>query len=229
MIKIVLFDLDDTLILEVDYVKSGFEHVSNILAKKYHLNSNLIYSELQDLFLKNHVNVFNRWFELQNIPLTDEDIKILVNEYHSHKPNIDFCEDVIPAITKLRDHNMKLGIVTDGNHETQQLKLSAIQADKYFDYIYKTDDYGKDYWKPSSKIFELIKEETNSSFNEMVYIGDNPRKDFYIRKSLAMKTFRIVRNDSIYKNEQYLDNIIEDYQANNLNDIVEQIIKLKEF
>ena len=131
-------------------------------------------------------------------------------------------------MNKLRDHQLKLGIVTDGNRETQQLKLTAVQAASLFDFIYKTDEYGKDYWKPSPKIFELIKEETNSSFNEMVYIGDNPRKDFYIRKSLGIKTFRIVRNDSIYKNEKYLDNIIEDYQADNLLDIIEQIIKLKD-
>ena len=46
MIKAVIFDLDDTLVSENDYIKSGYRHVSGLLAERYGVNLSKTKSEL---------------------------------------------------------------------------------------------------------------------------------------------------------------------------------------
>ena len=44
MIKLVIFDLDDTLIPEIDYVKSGFKEVAKYIESNYEFDN--VYDEL---------------------------------------------------------------------------------------------------------------------------------------------------------------------------------------
>ena len=41
--KVVVFDLDDTLYKEIEFVKNGFNSVSDYLSKKFKLNKKKIY------------------------------------------------------------------------------------------------------------------------------------------------------------------------------------------
>ena len=50
MIKAVVFDLDDTLISEYEYIKSGYLAVAGYLAEKYKLHKDVIYNELMKIF-----------------------------------------------------------------------------------------------------------------------------------------------------------------------------------
>ncbi len=53
------------------------------------------------------------------------------------------------------------------------------------DKIIVTDDYGKEYWKPSIRPFQMMLEYFNIKPEEAVYIGDNPNKDFLPCKELG--------------------------------------------
>lgn len=56
MIKAVIFDLDDTLCPEIEYVKSGFRKI----AKAY--DDSALYEKLYSLFLLDRNNVYQRAF-----------------------------------------------------------------------------------------------------------------------------------------------------------------------
>lgn len=79
---------------------------------------------------------------------------------------------------------------------------------------------GREYWKPHPKAFEILKEKFDVEFNEMAYVGDNPEKDFYISKIIPVKTVRIYREDGVYKNNYYLNNIKENYSIQNLHELI---------
>ena len=49
MIKAVIFDLDDTLISESEYIKSGFESVSKEISNKYNLDYKDVVKKTNDL------------------------------------------------------------------------------------------------------------------------------------------------------------------------------------
>lgn len=142
----------------------------------------------------------------------------LVNEYRGHFPDIQFYDDVLQCLNELKGLGIKIGIITDGYALAQRQKLKAVEADVYFDEIIVTDELGRDYWKPHPKAFEIIKERFGVSFDEMIYVGDNPEKDFYISTIYPIKTIRIFR-DGVHKDKIYLEEIKEDATIYHLNEI----------
>lgn len=220
MIKLVIFDLDDTLISEAEYVKSGYKVVSKYIEDKFKLNSSDVFNKLWSYFQNKEKNTFNKLFEECNISYTQEDILSLVNVYRNHKPNIDFFDDVEPFLYELKKKNIHTGIISDGYYNGQKAKLEALDAYNKFDYIILTDELGKEFWKPNPKAFEMMMEKFNVKPEEVIYIGDNPKKDFAIKKIMPITTVRMKRNNSIYDNEDYLDDIKEDVLVNNLNELL---------
>lgn len=220
MIKLVIFDLDDTLISEAEYVKSGYKVVSKYLEDKFILNSSDVFNKLWSYFQNKEKNTFNKLLEECNISYTQEDILSLVNVYRNHKPNIDFFDDVEPFLYELKEKNIHTGIISDGYYNGQKAKLEALNAYNKFDYIILTDELGKEFWKPNPKAFEMMMEKFNVKPEEVIYIGDNPKKDFAIKKIMPITTVRMKRNNSIYDNEDYLDDIKEDVLVNNLNELL---------
>ena len=222
MIKAVVFDLDDTLISEKEYIKSGYRHIAEVVSQRFNFNKDQVYIDLFQLFKKSPHNVFNRLYEKYNIEYSKDMIIDLVNEYRGHFPNIKFYDDVLPCLNELKRLGVKIGIITDGYAIAQRQKLIAVEADKYFDEIIVTDELGREYWKPHPKAFEIIKERSEVSFDEMVYVGDNPEKDFYISTIYPIKTIRILR-DGVHKNNCYLDGIREDFSLDKLINLIEII------
>lgn len=214
MIKVVLFDLDDTLISELGYIKSGYKEVSKYLSMKYKFNEDDTFKSLNNLFKESSQNVFNNFLEKENISYNSDDIKELVKIYRNHNPNIDFYDDVLDVFHDLRKLGIRLGIITDGYKETQLKKIEALGLDELVDKIIVTDELGREYWKPHPKSYQMMKEHFNVKYSEMIYIGDNVLKDFVSPEKLGMESIQIIRenriNIGIYKNNiQKLDELKE--------------------
>lgn len=219
MVKAVIFDLDDTLISERQYIESGYRHIAALLSCDIGITKDNIYEDLISLLEQSPINVFNRLLVKYNINFTQDKIMDLVNEYRNHFPSISFYEDVKPCLEQLKEKEIKTGIITDGYSISQKQKLKAVKADDYFNEIIITDDLGREYWKPHPKAFELIKDRLSVEFDEMIYVGDNPEKDFYISSVYPLTTIRIHRK-GIYKNKRYKDEVREKYHIFSLNELI---------
>ena len=218
MVKVVIFDLDDTLTSEKEYIKSGYRHIAEIIQDRFTIDKNLVFDDLMNLFSVSPLNVFNRLYDKYRIEYSKEMILDLVVEYRGHFPDIQFYDDVLPCLSELKRSRIKVGIITDGYVIAQRQKLKAVQADEYFDEIIVTDELGRDYWKPHPKAFELMKEKFKVNFDEMIYVGDNPEKDFYISKIYPITTVRILRNGE-YKDKRYLEGIEANITITHLKEI----------
>lgn len=225
MVKAVIFDLDDTLIPEKQYVKSGFHHIARILCNKFEISEADIFADLIELFEKSSQNVFNRLLDQYKIYYTKEMVFELVQRYRHHFPEISFYDDVLPCIEHLKSNNLKIGIITDGYTNVQRQKLKAVNANTYFDEIIITDELGYDYWKPHPKAFAIMRDKLNVEFTEMMYVGDNPEKDFYISKTYPIRTVRVFR-EGFYKEKAYLDNVMEVHSIYGLDELKSIIDKL---
>lgn len=220
MIKLVIFDLDDTLISEKEYIKSGYTAVSTYIEKKYKIDSKETYDKLYKYFVNKIDKTFNRLLTEYKIKYTENDIIDLVNIYRNHVPSINFYDDVIATLKLLKEKNIFTGIISDGYYSTQSNKLNALNAYELFDKVILTDELGKEYWKPDPKAFEIMKQEFNIHYDEMVYVADNPKKDFLIKKYYPIRTIRIIRDDSIYKDEEYIEDIKEDFNIKRLDEVL---------
>lgn len=219
LIKALVFDLDDTLVSEMEFVESGYFTIAQELSKDLQINQAEIFGKLKGEFSKNSKNVFNRVLDSYGIDYDLNYINDLVKIYREHKPTLKGYPNIKDELVKLRAEGFKLGIITDGFEISQKNKIMSLNLYEYVDEIIVTDEFGKDFWKPSVKPFELIKNKLNVDYNEMVYIGDNPNKDFYIKKDYPISTVRIYRPEGVYANDEYLEGVREDYRINNIEEL----------
>lgn len=218
MIKAIVFDMDDTLYKEYDFVFGGFKAVSIYISDKYNLSENDIYQKILEIFYsEGRGKIFNRIVDKYNL---DEDISTLVNIYRFYEPKIELYSDAKEIIKWCRENKIKTGIITDGMSKVQWNKITALGLDKIIDKIIVTDDYGREFWKPHIRAYEDIINYFGFKGNEVIYIGDNPNKDFEGAKKKGMITIQMIREKSDYinyiNNEEIDEKIHDFYVMKNL-------------
>jgi putative hydrolase of the HAD superfamily len=190
--RAVLFDLDDTLYREHDYVRSGFAAVARRLAAEEGAPSeDELYLALEREWLeRGRGRVFDAVaarFGL-NVP-----VPVLVDTYRDHEPELSLYPDAERAIARLEASRIKFGVLTDGVARVQRRKLHALGLDRRVPCIVVTDDYGVDASKPSLIPYRVALEQLDLPPGDVVYVGDNPHKDFIGARALGMPTVRVRR------------------------------------
>lgn len=186
----VVFDLDDTLYMERDYVRSGFSAVASFAAK-----GNIDQAALFDNFLW---DTFERGVRGRNFDLFIERFDLsqrlsvaeLVSVYRHHHPTIRLLPGAADLIKDLRMRAIPLGLISDGPVVGQSAKLKALGADRLLEVVILTDEWGTEYRKPHDRAF-ITMEQYMSGARPLVYIADNPAKDFIAAKRRGWGTIRI--------------------------------------
>lgn len=191
-LKAVIFDLDDTLYSEKDYVRSGYRAVADILPQIEHAEQ-----KLWEAF-EQKKSAIDRVLMDEGI-YTDELKEECLKIYRFHTPDIMFYEGVIPVFDQLKKQNVQIGIITDGRPEGQRAKILSLGLKKYVQHIIITDELGgTSFRKPCEKAFILMKERLKISYEEMCYVGDNFKKDFIAPEKLGMKIIWFRNSDGLY-------------------------------
>jgi putative hydrolase of the HAD superfamily len=200
-LKAIIFDLDDTLYSEKDFVLSGFQAVASWASANLGISEETGYTTLFDLYHQGvRNNTFNKWLTIHQID-KPELVTNLLDIYRHHSPTISpFPESI--ELLKTLTRSYKIGLVSDGYLEVQQRKWTALGLDSFFDAVVFSDSLGRENWKPSTAPFELVLERLNIAPEFSVYIGDNPRKDFFGARQLGMYTIQVKRTESEYGNLQ---------------------------
>lgn len=191
MIKALIFDLDDTLYYEKEYVLEAFKDVAYYLGNKYKKDKEELYIRMKEILeTLGRGKIFNLICEENNFK---EDIKYLVEIYRNSKPKLNLYEDSLEFLSWAREKGYKLGIITDGCSKVQWNKIKGLDIEKAVDKIIVTDDYGKEFWKPHEKSYLEMMKWFNIEPNECIYVGDNPNKDFIGARGIGIKAVRIIR------------------------------------
>jgi len=222
LIKAVIFDLDDTLYEEFQFVKSGFLSVSVYMAKNYGIDKEKFY-EILIKILEQHGRgkIFD--IALEKMDLFNEDlVKSLVYIYRSHEPMIKLHDDLQEILSDLKKE-YKLGLITDGDSKVQRNKVRALKIEKYFDSMIFSDEFGIDKRKPHLFPYKQALKQLNIQAREAIYVGDNPNKDFIGAKKLNINTIRILNGE--YKNIKLDEKYEADYNIDRFEEL-NRIIKL---
>lgn len=170
--KCIVFDLDDTLVYEVDFLKSAFIEISNFIAP---LSSNLLFNKMISWYL-NGQNVFDELLNLYPELVNDD----LLFVYRNHKPTLTLNDGAFEILNYCIENSYYVGLITDGRSVTQRNKLEALKIGMYFDKIIISEEFGSE--KPSFSNFEVFHE---LGADDFFYIGDNPKKDFITPNKLG--------------------------------------------
>lgn len=188
----VVFDIDDTLFFEKDYVISGFKAIGEYCAILTKIPATT-YSDFLITEFHNGIrgDAFNRL--LEKFPQLDmrTDIEKLVKTYREHMPQIPLVDGMAELIKSLYKEGLKLGAISDGPLISQHNKATALKIEKYFDPVILTDKWGKLDWKPSTRSYKEIEHLWDESGKNMIYIGDNPLKDFLGANKCNWQTVRL--------------------------------------
>lgn len=191
MIKAVVFDLDDTLYDEFEYVSQAIQKVAVFLADRLpeQGQSERLHSRMLELLEKNgRGRIFDDICKEIGV---ETKIEELVEIYRGTKPVLRLYQDAELLLESLESRNIKTGLITDGCSQVQHEKIRALGLDERLDCVIATDDFGMS--KPQTEPYEKCLAELGCRPQEAVYVGDNPCKDFIGAKKLGMKTFRILR------------------------------------
>lgn len=208
-IRAVVFDLDDTLYPEIEYVKSGFSAVSRRIKEDY---GRECFDLMLDLFNRDRADVYNRTLDELNVSYDKSYVQRLIEIYRNHKPKLTLSAETRQALISLREGGYMLGIITDGRPHQQRAKIQALGLGGLVDSIIITDELGgEQFRKPCKKAFEIMCERFCIQPCQMVYVGDNPKKDFYIG-SEGVFTVRIKHDDALYLGgEEYYMGVKENF------------------
>jgi len=211
-IEAVLFDLDDTLYEEKQFVMSGFNAVSLFLSRKNNIDHNKIFNILKDDFdnglRKKNFNILLEKLGPKN------DVSELIKIYREHFPKISLYPDSKGILEHLKN-KFKLGLITDGYPLTQKNKISALNIKNYFQVIVINDislNESKLKMSPFGKAIKKVNVKTQS----IIYVGDNPLKDFNTAKKMGIQTCRVKREHGEYSNVTVDRNDEADYVIQDL-------------
>ena len=196
--RAIVFDLDDTLYPERDYVLSGMRAVAVWAQSELGLPADRSFAELRWLF-ENGVrgDTFNRWLAIHGRQ-ADGLVAAMVEAYRRHESQSALEPQVRDLLGRLgRDY--RLGMVTDGYLKVQQQKVAALGLQPHFQAIVYSDAFGRDAWKPSRRSFDVVLDRLSVPAVEAVYVADNPAKDFSGARQVGMATIRIRRPDGLHR------------------------------
>ncbi len=196
-IKVVVFDLDDTLYPERQFVLSGFNAVGSWLRERMTCPCEPA-RRMVELFDSGHQHrVFNQLLAEWGCPQADDWLPQMIECYRTHKPDIALHPDASRAIERWQ-RSFQLALISDGPLETQRNKIEALCLGSQLKPIILTDRWGEAFRKPHVRAFEYLQQATGCQGPHCVYIADNRLKDFVAPNLLGWRSICVERQDGIY-------------------------------
>ncbi|MFQ5648073.1 MAG: HAD family hydrolase [Candidatus Aenigmatarchaeota archaeon] len=192
MIRAVLFDLDNTLI---DFMRMKRicteEAVSGMIAAGLPMGKEKAVKTLFEMYRKHGIEdqtIFQKFLQKTQGRI---DYKVLaegINCYRRVKAG--FTEPypkVISTLLRLRNMDLKLGVVSDAPRLQAWLRLAAMRLTEFFEFVITTDDVGGKL-KPDEMPFQAALEKLGVPPGEILFVGDNPERDIAGAKKAGMRT-----------------------------------------
>ncbi len=201
---VVVFDLDDTLYNEIDFLKSAYKEISANIALEANVSKETIYNEMLEYFSKKE-NVFEEIIVKYNSSFS---ITELLSLYRNHKPQISLTRDKLKVLNFLKSKNFNLALLTDGRSVQQRNKIQALNLTQWFSEIVISEEFGSE--KPNVNNYKYF-EDTFGDGN-YYYIADNIYKDFISPNKLKWKTV-CLKDNGLNIHKQKPSSVSEEYLA----------------
>ena len=140
--------------------------------------------------------------------------------YRGHSPNIQLNAEADDCLKRFGQ--VPKYIVTDGNKQVQESKIKALGLHQRVNFYYITHRYGIKSAKPSPYCFLKICQREQVPPENVLYIGDNPHKDFVGIKPLGFKTIRVMQGQ--YKDLVKPQEYEADYQIKSLAELDDKLL-----
>lgn len=182
-----MFDLDNTLFSELDYLDIAYRDIANSLASRYSVSNKEVFDFLHNEFsVIGRNQLFNKTYAFFNTKSNiDESEEIFVNWCLSTLRSVESPEPIYlykyayNILEYLKRSNKRIVVVTNGNVQQQKNKVRLIDwkgLNKNIDFVY-ANLYAP---KPDPKSFnEYIKSRYFLNKERGIFIGDSESDEKY--------------------------------------------------
>jgi len=210
-IRVVMFDLGDTLFYDKDPWGPIYHHANQVLIQAlqdaglhiepstlFHGRRGLIdfYNNLRGDDEKEETTAVvlkQLLAEQGSINVSDEVIANVLREmYKVTQANWDIEDDAVPTLQNLKMRGFRLGIISNGaDDENTQTLIDKADIRSYFEFILSSGAFGLR--KPHPRIFRAALDHFKIPPEQTVMIGDSLKADTYGAHQVGMKSIWITR------------------------------------
>ena len=232
-IKVLIFDMDDTLINHGHVTKQTWIQTVKDMAEEFHLNidANRIGGEIGDVSdaifdseeRRPKGNYDIREFRTSVIKeafgnlgyQNDEVIDYLLDHYDDNKHKLVYVfEDVFNTLKELKNRGYIIAMLTNGDKEFQWEKINRLGFPPYFDHIFVSGEHNIN--KPERSAYELVARTCGYSLEESCMIGDNYLWEVVAPIQYGMKAVWMNKFHKAKKGD-----IEPDYMIENISELLE--------
>lgn len=201
-IKLVIIDLDDTLVAFNEVKEEAWKESVEIYAQKYPLISrevlyNTIIRQSEFFWSDPERHRIGRLNIDKARRLMMKDVFVEMNLDESY--NSDFLADLYSEIRikkmflyddaheilhKIKCKGFKTALMTNGDSKLQRYKIERFQLEKYFDHIFIEEEVG--FGKPEKRAFLNVLSKFSISPEEAIILGDNLKWEVEIPQSMGI-------------------------------------------
>lgn len=178
--RCVVFDLDDTLFDEIDYVRSGYYAVASALRAAFGADCQAA------LLNRAAADAFDDAFQsvARDFALPNGSVELMIETYRTHRPVLRPRLGVLELLEQLKAVDGVLGCITDGRSVAQRAKIDALGVGSLLDVLLISEETGHN--KLQLHNFEEMMRRVTAA--EFWYVADNCAKDFVIPNTLRWRT-----------------------------------------
>lgn len=190
MIDAVVFDLDDTLFLQEQWLDGAWAAVARC-ASDHGADGDRLDRTLRRIAAEGTAagGIIDRAL----VAAGQEDLPVepLVGAFRGHRAGrLQPLPGVVAGLERLRRH-VPVGLVSDGDVSIQKGKFEALGLEPLFDVVVWSDDLGRSRRKPDPAPFLAALDRLGTSPERTVYVGDNPAKDIAGAEGVGMRAVRV--------------------------------------
>ena len=195
-IRAVIFDLDNVLYAEKDYILAAYREIAGFLSPRCSLSKREIYGKLVGGW-RRKTSMYPRLFNdlVADLGLGQELVPELLRIYVGVAPKLSLHPGAGDLLGFLRGRGMKLGLLTNGNVGAQRNKVHLLGIEEFFDVVVYAREKGKESEKPNPEAYRGVLDLLHVAPEETVCVGDNPHTDFWGAKKLGMRTVRVLSGE----------------------------------
>jgi len=194
VIETILFDLDDTLIAEMEWARGGWAVVARHLARAVGREPRELETLMAGYFAADRGHVLDQL--AAELGLGTPELDTCIELYRTEPRELTVLPDAVGALQLAAAR--RSGIVTDGALRTQQTKVRCAGLASAVETVVYTDELGPGRGKPSPDGFREALHRLASAAESAVYVADNAAKDFAGPRALGMRGIQIRRGDGVY-------------------------------
>jgi putative hydrolase of the HAD superfamily len=192
-VRALIFDLDNTLYDESQYVTPAFHCISSFLSSKSGISERRLFDKLT-VDLKKKGSMYPKLFNdvLKDLGLDSEMIHEVLSIYANVDAKLDLFPDSERVLTQLKWSGKKLCLVTNGGAKIQRNKLRHLNVARFFDEVVFSRETNEAVDKPHPAAYKAALDKLGVLPCESLCVGDNPYTDFWGAKCLGMRTARLL-------------------------------------